>query len=165
MDGWLYRPAPLLGAMAVVCFGAVGLALVSQYRFDMQPCPWCTLQRLIFLLIGLLALLGTLLRSNGIRRVLAAGGLLLALCGMASAIWQHFVAAASASCNLTLADRIMQDLRLYDLLPEVFADGFVCRRRRQPAGRSVCVLEPGAVHAVRRRPFAGDPRRAHLNAG
>ena len=86
MDGWLYRPAPLLGAMAVVCFGAVGLALVSQYRFDMQPCPWCTLQRLIFLLIGLLALLGTLLRSNGIRRVLAVGGLLLALCGMASAI-------------------------------------------------------------------------------
>ena len=126
MDGWLYRPAPLLGAMAVVCFGAVGLALVSQYRFDMQPCPWCTLQRLIFLLIGLLALLGTLLRSNGIRRVLAVGGLLLALCGMASAIWQHFVAAASASCNLTLADRIMQDLRLYDLLPEVFAPMASC---------------------------------------
>lgn len=126
MDGWLYRPAPLLSALAVVCFGAVGLALVSQYRFDMQPCPWCTLQRLIFLLIGALALLGALVRSNGIRRVLAAGGLLLALCGMASAIWQHFVAAASASCNLTLADRIMQALRLYDLAPEVFAPMASC---------------------------------------
>ena len=120
MDGWLYRPAPLLGAMAVVCFGAVGLALVSQYRFDMQPCPWCTLQRLIFLLIGLLALLGTLLPSNGIRRVLAVGGLLLALCGMASAIWQHFVAAASASCNLTLADRIVSGLGLDAAWPDLF---------------------------------------------
>ncbi|MBT9595932.1 MAG: disulfide bond formation protein B [Vitreoscilla sp.] len=126
MDGWLYRPAPLLSALAVVCFGAVGLALVSQYQFDMQPCPWCTLQRLIFLLIGALALLGALVRSNGIRRVLSAGGLLLALCGMASAIWQHFVAAASASCNLTLADRIMQALRLYDLAPEVFAPMASC---------------------------------------
>jgi disulfide bond formation protein DsbB len=115
-----------LGALAVVCFGAVGLALVSQYQFGMQPCPWCTLQRLIFLLIGALAVLGALLRSNGIRRVLAAGGLLLAVSGMASAVWQHFVAAASASCNLTLADRIMQVLRLYDLAPEVFAPMASC---------------------------------------
>ena len=48
----LKRPAPLLALVALACFGGVGLALLSQYRFDMQPCPWCTLQRLIFLVLG-----------------------------------------------------------------------------------------------------------------
>lgn len=116
----------LLALIALACFGAVGLALVSQYHFDMQPCPWCTLQRLIFLLIGALALLGLLVRSNGVRQVLAAGGLLFALAGVASALWQHFVAAAGDSCNLTLADRILQALGLWDVAPGVFAPTASC---------------------------------------
>ncbi len=126
MDGLLRRPAPLLALIAVASFGAVGLALVSQYQFDMLPCPWCTLQRLIFLLIGAFALLGLVLPSNGIRRVLAAGGLMFALGGMASALWQHFVAAKSDSCKLTLADRILQSLGLFDLAPSVFAPQASC---------------------------------------
>ncbi|MFZ5551345.1 MAG: disulfide bond formation protein B [Pseudomonadota bacterium] len=126
MDGLLGRPAPLLALIAVACFGAVGLALVSQYHFDMPPCPWCTLQRLIFLVIGALALLALLLRSAGVRKVLALGGLLLALSGIAAALWQHFVAAASDSCNLTLADRILQTLGLWDLAPGVFAPTASC---------------------------------------
>jgi protein dithiol:quinone oxidoreductase len=128
-DGWLYRPALVLGTMGFICFAAVGAALISQYRFDMQPCPWCTLQRLIYLLVGVLALVGALLPSNGIRRVLASGSLLLALCGAASAVWQHFVAAASATdtgCKLTLADRILQALGLYEVAPSVFAPVATC---------------------------------------
>ena len=35
-------------------------------------------------------------------------------------MWQHFVAARSASCNLTLADRIMTATQLDQLLPAVF---------------------------------------------
>lgn len=116
---------PLLALIAVACFGAVGLALVSQYHFDMPPCPWCTLQRLIFLVIGTLALLALLLPA-GVRKVLALGGLLFALSGIAAALWQHFVAAASDSCNLTLADRILQTLGLWDLAPGVFAPTASC---------------------------------------
>jgi len=37
----------------------------------------------------------------------AALVLLLAIAGIASAAWQHFYAAPSGSCNLTLADKIM----------------------------------------------------------
>ena len=37
---------------------ALGAALVSQHVFDMQPCPWCVLQRLIFVALALAALLG-----------------------------------------------------------------------------------------------------------
>jgi disulfide bond formation protein DsbB len=36
----------------------VGGALVSQHVFDMQPCPWCVLQRLIFVAIALVCLVG-----------------------------------------------------------------------------------------------------------
>ena len=40
----------LLGGVVLMAVAAVGAALVSQHVFDIQPCPWCVLQRLIFLL-------------------------------------------------------------------------------------------------------------------
>lgn len=108
------------GAMALACFAAVGAALIAQYGYDMRPCPWCILQRLIFVVIGVLALVGALARSPMVRRILAADTLLLALLAGAAALYQHFVAAASTSCNLTLADRIVGGLRLDTALPALF---------------------------------------------
>ena len=55
--------------------------------------------------------------SNTTQTVLVVGG---GIGGIAAALWQHLVAKASASCNLTLADRIVSGLRLDALLPEVF---------------------------------------------
>lgn len=125
MRALLTRPAALLALVALACFSSVGLALLSQYRFDMQPCPWCTLQRLIFLVIGALALLALLLR-RGARRAVAGLAVLLAACGVAAALWQQFVAAASDSCALTFADRLMQALGLFELAPSVFAPMASC---------------------------------------
>ena len=42
---------------------------------------------------------------------------LLAVAGAAAALWQHFVAAASRSCNQTLADRIVSGLGLDGCCP------------------------------------------------
>jgi protein dithiol:quinone oxidoreductase len=113
------RPAWLI-AIAALCFAAVGAALVTQHGFDMQPCPWCVLQRLIFVVIGLAALLGLAWRSALGQRVLPFVLLLFSGSGIAAALWQHFVAAASNSCKLTLADRIVAGLGLDALLPDVF---------------------------------------------
>jgi protein dithiol:quinone oxidoreductase len=110
----------LFGLVALVSFGAVGVALVSQHAFGMEPCPWCVLQRLMFLAIGLLAVLGLAWRSAAAGRLAAGLGLLLALAGIAAALWQHFVAARSESCNLTLADKIVNATQLERLLPDVF---------------------------------------------
>jgi disulfide bond formation protein DsbB len=110
-----------LAGIALSCVAAVGAALVSQHVFAMQPCPWCVLQRVIFLGIAIACVIGLLWRSGTGRRVGASLGLLLALCGIAAALWQHFRAAASASCNLTLADKIVSRwLGLDQLAPDVF---------------------------------------------
>lgn len=110
------KPRLVLAGVAVVALASVAAALVSQHVYNMQPCPWCVLQRLIFLLIAACALLGL-----AAPRPFAIAGVLFAVSGAATALWQHFVAAASASCNLTLADRIVGATGLDGLLPEVFA--------------------------------------------
>jgi disulfide bond formation protein DsbB len=123
------RPSrALLAGIASLSVAAVGAALVSQHGFDMQPCPWCVLQRLIFVAIALVAVGGLASRSaNGQRSVAIAPALLL-LCGagIAAVLWQHFVAASSSSCNLTLADRILSATGLPNLLPDVFEARATC---------------------------------------
>ena len=111
---------PWFAFVAVYSIGVVGAALVSQHVFSMQPCPWCVLQRLIFLAIGVFAVLGLVWRGPAGGRVAGTFALLLAVAGIAAALWHYFVAANSASCNLTLADRIVTASQLDRLLPDVF---------------------------------------------
>lgn len=119
-------PAILFGATAVVGVAAVGIALISQHVFGLEPCPWCVLQRAIFLAIALLCLLGALWRHRAVRVLSGALGVLLALAGMAAALWQHFVAATTDSCALSLADHIVSGLHLDTLWPDVFLAGAGC---------------------------------------
>ncbi len=118
--------AAALGGIAGVSLAAVAAALVSQHQFDMQPCPWCVLQRLVFVALGLGALLGLAWRSHTGRLAVPTLLLVLSVCGIAAALWQHFVAAASSSCNLTLADRVMSASQLATLLPSVFEARATC---------------------------------------
>lgn len=110
----------MLVFVAVVSFGSIAAALVSQHAFAMDPCPWCILQRLIFAVIGVLALIALAFRSATAIRSVAVVSLLLSLAGIAAALWQQLVAAKSASCNLTLADRIVGWTQLDQLVPNVF---------------------------------------------
>jgi disulfide bond formation protein DsbB len=122
-------PARLLAVGAVLPLAAVGTALVTQHVFGMQPCAWCVLQRLIFVAISLAALLGLVglwARLAIVRRLGAALMALLALSGIAAALWQHFVAASSNSCNLSLADRIVSGIGVDALWPQVFAPYASC---------------------------------------
>jgi disulfide bond formation protein DsbB len=115
-----------LGVIALLCVAAVGAALVSQHAFGMEPCPWCILQRTLLLAIALVAAVGAFARRGAGHAVAAVLVVLLALSGIASALWQHFYAAPSGSCNLTLADRILNALGLPSLLPDVFSPRATC---------------------------------------
>jgi disulfide bond formation protein DsbB len=112
--------------IAIGCLAAVAAALVSQYKFDMQPCPWCVLQRVIFLAVALACVVGLVWRRTAGRMLASAVGIALAACGIGSALWQHFKAAASASCSFTLADKIIGTLQLDSLAPDVFSPRASC---------------------------------------
>lgn len=116
------RRTALLASIVVLSLGAVGIALGTQHLLGMEPCAWCVLQRLIFVAIALAALLGWLL-GRVFAGILVLG---LSLAGMAAALWQHFVAAASESCNLTLAEKIISGLGLDGSLPEIFQPRASC---------------------------------------
>ena len=120
------RRTPLLLGIAVLSLASVAIALWTQHALGMEPCPWCVLQRLIFVLIGVLALLG--LAWRGAAGTFAVKLLVLALAasGVAAALWQHFVAAASDSCNRTLAEKIITGLGLDGSLPEIFQPRASC---------------------------------------
>jgi len=111
----------------IASLAAVGAALVSQHVFGMQPCPWCVLQRVIFLAIAIACGIGLVWRGAAGRTLAGGLGALLALGGVAAALWQHFRAAASASCNLTLADTIVSGwLGLDSRWPDVFSARASC---------------------------------------
>lgn len=144
-----------LAAVAFFALAVVGAALYTQHAWDMLPCPWCVLQRLIFVAIAAAALLGLLWPPAG-----AAGVLALGACGVAAALWQHFVAVSSESCDLTLADRIVAATGLDGRFPEVFMAMTTCADAAVDlagmpyelwslAAFVLCML--GAVQARRRR--------------
>jgi protein dithiol:quinone oxidoreductase len=109
----------VLTIVALLAIAAVVTAVTAQYVFDMQPCPWCVLQRFIYIVIAVLALAGAFL-SNTARRVAIGLALLGALSGVASALWQQLAAVNENSCDLSLAERITTGLHLDRLLPQLF---------------------------------------------
>lgn len=121
----LERPVPaasagLWAAVAVFALAVVGVALVSQHRFGMEPCAWCVLSRLLFVAIAAAALVGLVWRRRAGTVLAGTVVALLALAGIAASLWQHVVASKSASCNLTLADKIVSATTLAERLPDVF---------------------------------------------
>lgn len=120
------RRTPLLLGMALLSLGSVALALWTQHALGMEPCPWCILQRILFVLIGAVALLGLLWRGAIGTWLTLLLIVALSLAGVAAALWQHFVAAASDSCNRTLAEKIISGLGLDGSLPEIFQPRASC---------------------------------------
>ncbi|HEY9027531.1 MAG TPA: disulfide bond formation protein B [Burkholderiaceae bacterium] len=113
------RLPQVLVAVGLVSLGAVGLAAIAQYAFNMQPCPWCVLQRFIYIVVGVLALVAAALPGLG-RRLFIGLALLGTLSGIASALWQQLHAVNEASCDLSLAERIVSGLHLDSLVPQLF---------------------------------------------
>lgn len=114
-------PARALAGMAVASFAAVGVALVAQHQFGVKPCPWCVLQRLIFLAIGTFSLLGWLVQARrSLRQAALVVVLMLCAAGLTAAVFQHEVASQTASCAMGLDDKIITALNLEDLWPSVF---------------------------------------------
>lgn len=71
----------------VVCFGIVALALVIQTQNNLEPCPLCISQRIIFMSLGVLFLLSAWLHKHSqLKTLLMALQILTALGGIGVAI-------------------------------------------------------------------------------
>jgi len=124
MNGLRTHARAVLVLIALACLASVGGAVFAQHQWGMEPCPWCILQRVLYLAIALVALLAAGMPSGGLGRLSAALSgvlmVLLALAGSAAALYQNLIAAKLPSCDMTLADKIISGLGLDAWQPEVF---------------------------------------------
>jgi protein dithiol:quinone oxidoreductase len=132
MSEGLMRHAPrLLVVTGLLSLLSLAAALVAQHGFDMRPCPWCVLQRLIVMLIAAVALLGGLAawalkhhshphRGHLMARLVAIPVVVLALGGLVAATYQHEVASQNESCSKTFADTVLTVLDLEARWPSLF---------------------------------------------
>ena len=75
----------------VVSFGLVALALVIQTRYQLEPCPLCISQRIVFMVIGVLFLAAAIQNSSKVFFVKAYAFLqMLAALGGAGVAIRHW---------------------------------------------------------------------------
>lgn len=78
----------------VTCFGLVGLALWIQTSYNLEPCPLCISQRIVFMGLGLLFLVGAFIKPNTLAgKVLSLLQVLTALGGAGVAIRHWWIQA------------------------------------------------------------------------
>jgi len=116
-----------LHLIALLSVGAVVMALISQYGFDMRPCAWCVFQRVVYLGIAALCWLTLALRHKPAWSLLGHALIVLLALGGALAAWhQYDVAANLFSCDLSFADRFMTRSGLDGGLPWLFGIQAAC---------------------------------------
>ena len=103
-----------------LCVAGVGIALLSQHVFDMQPCAWCVFQRLIYLTLAVVAALAASSHGLIVRLACAMLSLSLTIAGVLAAWYQAQVASQSFSCAQTLADLLMTQTGLETAMPALF---------------------------------------------
>lgn len=88
---------------ALVCAGLIGIALYLQHFAGLDPCPLCMLQRVAFIVVGVVCLVGAIhgpgKRGNRVYAVLAG---LAALSGTGLAarhVWLQYNPPRFASCT------------------------------------------------------------------
>jgi disulfide bond formation protein DsbB len=72
------------------CFGIVILALVIQTIYKLEPCPLCITQRMFFMALGVLFLIGAFIRPASVLQKLFTGLQVLAALGGAGWAMRHW---------------------------------------------------------------------------
>lgn len=76
----------------LTCIALIGGALYFQHGLDLEPCPLCIMQRILYLIIGLLCLIGLLHNpSRGGYKVYTGLMMLVALVGIGVTIRQLYL--------------------------------------------------------------------------
>lgn len=74
------------GVIGCVAFILLGVAFYMEYQLGLEPCPLCMLQRIVFLVIGIVSLLSAVMSAERARKWLSLVVVALSLIGAALAI-------------------------------------------------------------------------------
>ncbi|MFM9881637.1 MAG: disulfide bond formation protein B [Burkholderiales bacterium] len=118
------RGARLFTLIFAGCIAVLGAALYLQYAHNLDPCPWCIVQRILFVLIALIALIAALHRPQGIG-VTAYGTVigLVSITGIAAATYHIYLQrdpARAAKCAGSFVERLLDQSALGRIIPPLF---------------------------------------------
>lgn len=115
----------VLFAVALASLALLGFALYLQHVENMQPCPWCVIQRYVFAAVALLCLIGAALPRSATK---AGAGLawLAAVAGIGVAGWHVWLKAnPEVSCGIDPLQTSLNTFPTAEWLPFLFkAKGF-----------------------------------------
>lgn len=120
----------LLLSIAIASFGLIGVALYLQLGLDMLPCPYCVIQRYLFIAIGVFALIGAYV---GKPKALAGAALLAALGGLVAAgkhLW--ILAHPGLSCGIDPVETFLNKVPSATYLPFLFRADGLCEDATAP---------------------------------
>ncbi len=120
-----------LGFFSILVLLAISLYL--QFEVGLMPCPLCSLQRVVFVALGLLFFIGLFVANIPLGKVLINTFIaIFSLLGMALAgrqIWlQHFPQSVDGECGVSL-QYMLQVLPLNEVMQKVFAGSADCAKK------------------------------------
>jgi protein dithiol:quinone oxidoreductase len=138
----IFTPRILLLAIGIFCFGVLAVAWVLQYGpMRQQPCPLCILQRYVYILLGMIALAGSIHFQRGYPRSAYMGAALLTtLTGFGFALWQVLKGADMTSCREDPIGVFVNGLPTADWFPQYFFANGGCSDKYDVLGIPVPVL-------------------------
>lgn len=96
VNAWSARTRYLF--IAVACFGLLAAGLTIGVWLNLQPCPFCIFQRVLYLVIGFAALAGVVWSgSPPVRSLASVVGVLAAVGGLITASYQTYMQLFPAS--------------------------------------------------------------------
>jgi disulfide bond formation protein DsbB len=118
----------VLLAIAATCIALVGVAIYLQQVQQMAPCPYCVIQRYLYLAIALFCLAG----AFGSNRKLGAGLGLLAALGGLGVVGKHLYVLANPgfSCGIDPMETVLNKIPTATAMPWLFQAYGLCENAR-----------------------------------
>ena len=110
------RASRIFTLVFVACAAILGFALYLQHIEGLDPCPWCIVQRLLFIVVGLIALVAALHRPGPVMTTFYAMlGAATALGGAVAAGYHVYLQADDARANACVGSAVERFLDRTDV--------------------------------------------------
>jgi disulfide bond formation protein DsbB len=115
------RTSRLHTLIFLVCAALLGFGLYLQHWQGLDPCPWCVVQRLGYILVGLVALVAALHRPGPIGSVVySTFGVIASVAGAAAATYHVYLQSdpeRAAKCVGSPVERVLDQLDVGSMIP------------------------------------------------